>query len=360
LDNGVARFDNIRKVTEDYVASLQKESGDARALLCHHFLQYNAVLSGGQYLMGKIAEKENIDTTNGPDGWILDPSGVAFYIFNGLKHPAGRVQQYMSDLDRIPLTDADREEMLSVMKRIYQQTSDAMDAAHAIAVQEGYKPQAVKDKQNDATKRDAPGKMRLSLKQLRAFDGQNGPVYVSLRGRILDVSSSKESYGPGGAYGIFGGRDVTKSLAMMDLSETALDQPGYVPETEAGKKSLEKWWKNLSEKYPEVGQVVEPLQLSLNQLREFDGTSGSRILMSLKGKIFDVTKSKESYGPGGSYCLFAGRDVTKSLSCMNLSEDFLDHPTYIPDTEDAKKSLEKWWKHMSEQYEEVGEVVNVA
>jgi len=339
------------------VESLENEANDAKALLCHHFLQYNAVLSGGQFLMGKIAGKEGIDTNRGPEGWILDPSGVAFYNFDGLKYPAARVQQYMSDMDTIELSDADRQTMLPVMKRIYKQTATAMDAAHQIALREA--PAQVEPKSATPPEPlDATKKLQLTLTQLRKFDGRDGGrILLSLKGKVLDVSGGSDSYGPNGAYGLFGGRDVTKCLALMNLSEEFLDKPEYVPEDEAGEKSLESWWARLSGKYPEVGEIVNPLRLSLEQLRKFDGQQGGRILMSLKGRIIDVTRGAESYGPGGSYSCFAGRDVTKSLALMDLSESCLDQPSYIPENEDSKKSLDSWWARLSGQYPEVGEVV---
>lgn len=355
---GDAKYDGIRRATEEYVEALQKEAGDPKVLLCHHFLQYNAVLSGGQYLMGKIAGKEGIDTESGPSGWILDPSGVAFYVFEGLKHPGSRVQQYMKDMDTIVLSDADREAMLPVMKRIYKQTAAAMDAAHQIAVLEGEEAPVVAQGDPVSKPLDANGALRLTLKQLKKFDGKDGGrILLSLKGKILDVTSGAESYGPGGSYSLFGGRDVTKCLALMDLSPEFLDQPDYLPETEAGKKSLESWWTRLSSKYAEVGGVVEPLALSLGQLRQFDGRDGGRILISLKGRIIDVTAGAEHYGPGGSYSLFAGRDVTKSLALMSLSEEHLDKPEYVPENADAQKSLDSWWARLSGQHPEVGEVV---
>lgn len=360
LDTSDPKFDAIRKVTEDYVEALQKEGRDPKALLCHHFLQYNAVLSGGQYLMGRIAGKEGIDTTSGPNGWILDPSGVAFYNFDGLKSTAVRVQQYMKDMDTIELSDADREAMLPIMKRIYQQTAEAMDAAYQIAVQEGL-PQEDETpikKESPLERTQIKTNLKLTLKELRQFDGKDGgTILMGLKGKILDVTSGRESYGPGGSYSIFGGRDVTKCLALMNLSEEFLDQPDYAPEDEAGQKSLDAWLARLGEKYPEVGQVVKPMKLSLEELRKFDGRDGGRILMSLRGKIIDVTKGKESYGPGGSYSLFAGRDVTKSLALMNLSEDHLDQPGFTPDSADGKKSLDTWWSRLSGTYPEVGELI---
>jgi len=181
-------------------------------------------------------------------------------------------------------------------------------------------------------------------------------IFLSLQAKILDVSTGAGAYGPGGPYHLFAGRDVTKSLALMDLSEESLDQPDYAPDTEDAKKSLESWKKRLLSKYTVVGELVQPLHLTLEELRSFNGRDGGRILLSLSGRIIDVTEAAATYGPGGPYNLFAGRDVTKSLALMDLREDFLDEPTYQPETEDAKKSLTSWWSRLSSKYPEVGKV----
>merc|ERR1711988_366026 len=136
-----------------------------------------------------------------------------------------------------------------------------MDAAHQIALQEA--PANVEtERETVSTPAESAEKLQLTLAQLRKFDGKDGGrILVSLKGRILDVSSGAESYGPDGPYALFGGRDVTKCLALMNLSEDFLDQHEYVPEDEDGKKSLDSWWSRLSGKYPEVGEIVHPLRL---------------------------------------------------------------------------------------------------
>merc|ERR1711879_1089548 len=184
------------------------------------------------------------------------------------------------------------------------------DAAHDIAPRDSKAYEEVKAKKLDTpmTKED----LRLTLAALRKFDGSNGDrILFSLQGKIIDVTSGAESYGPGGPYHLFAGHDVTKCLAMMDLSETSLDDLDFVPETEDSKKSLESWYNRLTAKYEVVGELVKPIKLTLSELQAFDGKDGGKIFVSLSGKIIDVTEGAASYGPGGSYSLFAGRDVTK-------------------------------------------------
>ncbi|CAM8910022.1 unnamed protein product [Rhodiola kirilowii] len=64
------------------------------------------------------------------------------------------------------------------------------------------------------------------------------------------------------------------------------------------------------------------LQLSAQQLRQFDGTDPSKpIYLAVKGRIFDVTSGKSFYGPGGAYEMFAGKDASRALAKMSKNED---------------------------------------
>lgn len=347
-----AKYAKMRAVAEAYVRDLQQEAGDAKALLCHHFLHYNAVLSGGQFLSGQICAVESINTE-------VDSTGVSFYIFPEVKRPAARVKQYLIDMDTIDLSDEDRDRMVPIMRRVYDDMGKIFDAAHEIAPRDGRAYEATRADKLLGTP-DAKEDLRLTLAALRKFDGSDGSrILLSLQGKIIDVTAGAESYGPGGSYNLFAGHDVTRCLAMMDLGEASLDDLDFVPETEDSKKSLESWHKRLTAKYAIVGELVKPIKLTLDELRAFDGQDGGKIFVSLSGRIIDVTEGAASYGPGGSYSLFGGRDVTKNLALMDLSEESLNQPRFVPETEDAKKSLESWWQRLTAKYPHVGEVVGV-
>ncbi|CAJ0841358.1 11631_t:CDS:2 [Entrophospora sp. SA101] len=54
----------------------------------------------------------------------------------------------------------------------------------------------------------------------------------------------------------------------------------------------------------------------------YDGTDASQpIYVAIKGTIFDVTTKRESYGPGGSYNVFAGKDASKALGMGSLQPE---------------------------------------
>lgn len=86
------------------------------------------------------------------------------------------------------------------------------------------------------------------------------------------------------------------------------------------------------------------LRLTLEEMRQFDGREGGRILLSVQGKILDVSEGRENYGPDGSYEVFAGRDITKNLAMYDIGEEFLDQPDFVPENEDTKESFDTWYE----------------
>lgn len=58
---------------------------------------------------------------------------------------------------------------------------------------------------------------------LLKYNGKdNAPVYLAVRGKVYDVSSGRNFYGPGGPYENFAGRDATRGLACQSFDEEML------------------------------------------------------------------------------------------------------------------------------------------
>ena len=88
------------------------------------------------------------------------------------------------------------------------------------------------------------------------------PVYLAVRGKIFDVTSGRNFYGPGGPYQNFAGRDASRGLAFGSFDEEMLTQDLQGPlDTlqdlgEAEWEALRGWEERFQEKYLVVGELV--------------------------------------------------------------------------------------------------------
>ncbi|CAO2820375.1 probable steroid-binding protein 3 [Amaranthus tricolor] len=99
--------------------------------------------------------------------------------------------------------------------------------------------------------------MEFTLQQLKNYDGSDPskPIYVAIKGRVFDVSTGKNFYGPGGAYAIFAGKDASRALAKMSKNEEdVVSSIDGLSEKEL--EVLADWEKKFEAKYPVVGRVV--------------------------------------------------------------------------------------------------------
>ncbi|OAL49523.1 cytochrome b5 [Pyrenochaeta sp. DS3sAY3a] len=95
------------------------------------------------------------------------------------------------------------------------------------------------------------------------YNGLNGmPVYLAVRGRVFDVTSGRNFYGPGGPYANFAGRDASRGLACGSFDEDMLtkdlDGPLDTLEDLNGeqKEAMRGWEERFEEKYLVVGKLV--------------------------------------------------------------------------------------------------------
>jgi predicted heme/steroid binding protein len=65
-----------------------------------------------------------------------------------------------------------------------------------------------------------------------------------------------------------------------------------------------------------------PVVLTLEELSQYNGTDLSKpIYLAINSTIFDVSASPHTYGPGGSYSVFAGRDATRAFVTGCFADD---------------------------------------
>lgn len=103
--------------------------------------------------------------------------------------------------------------------------------------------------------------LRLTRRQLHAFRGRYGeditPIYISIAGRIFDVSSARRHYGFGETYNILSGTDASHALLTGSLSSNN-DVPFDMTQlSEEDRNTLDKWVTFFSKSYEQVGILVD-------------------------------------------------------------------------------------------------------
>lgn len=53
------------------------------------------------------------------------------------------------------------------------------------------------------------------------------------------------------------------------------------------------------------------------ELAKYKGEDGADIYIALMGRVFDVTRGRDFYGPGGGYSFFSGKATTFSVNNLN-------------------------------------------
>lgn len=231
-------------------------------------------------------------------------------------------------------------------------------AAHAKALAES------RERQEKAKAAKAAIKRRYyTLDELKEFTGEdNKPIYIGVLDEIYDVSAKRDFYGPGEGYHLFAGRDASRALAKMsfepeDLNSDELKDLGFMDQ-----ETLQDWVMKFSlyNGYPNVGRVLRKRDLTVAELRPFNGVDNERkiIYVAINGNIYDVTLDGAAhYGPEGGYKQFAGRDASRALACMSFNDDFLDNPTLEDITDAQRKTLAEWEAKFVSKYPVVGKLL---
>ncbi|KAH6779528.1 membrane-associated progesterone binding protein 3 [Perilla frutescens var. hirtella] len=102
----------------------------------------------------------------------------------------------------------------------------------------------------------------------------------------------------------------------------------------------------------QMGDVTE------EELRAYDGSDNNKpLLMAIKGQIYDVSRSRMFYGPGGPYALFAGRDASRALALMSFdTKDLTGNIEGLSESE--LEVLQDWEYKFMEKYVKVGQLVS--
>ncbi len=102
----------------------------------------------------------------------------------------------------------------------------------------------------------------------------------------------------------------------------------------------------------------EERDYTLAELGAFDGRDPERpILFAVQGKVFDVTRGRDFYGPNGPYGIFAGKDCTRALAKMSFDpEDCVGDVSGL-DAYELEK-LEEWVQSFEMKYPVLGKLVD--
>jgi len=104
-----------------------------------------------------------------------------------------------------------------------------------------------------------------------------------------------------------------------------------------------------------LGSVVESRIISQVELAAANGENDSKIYISAKGLVFDMSeKGRDFYGPGGGYHLFAGKNAQRALALMSLKHEDVDN-TEISDLKESDiKILDDWISKYFDKYTMIG------
>lgn len=102
---------------------------------------------------------------------------------------------------------------------------------------------------------------------------------------------------------------------------------------------------------------IQPRMWTVEDLAPYNGTDENLpILLGILGSVFDVTKGRSHYGPGGGYHHFSGRDASRAFVSGNFTGDGLtDSLQGLSGVE--MNSIVDWRKFYFERYISVGKLV---
>ncbi|CAD6185047.1 unnamed protein product [Caenorhabditis auriculariae] len=108
---------------------------------------------------------------------------------------------------------------------------------------------------------------------------------------------------------------------------------------------------------PPPPPALKMTDMTLSELNEYDGVKKETILFALNGTIYDVTRGKSFYGPGGPYGALAGHDATRALATMStdaVKNEWDDLSGLSPQ---EKETAEEWEQSFKFKYLAVGRLV---
>lgn len=94
-----------------------------------------------------------------------------------------------------------------------------------------------------------------------------------------------------------------------------------------------------------------PVNLTIEELAQHDGTNSHPLYVAINGSVYDVSLSPMIYGPGGPYAKFAGRDAARAwvTGCFG-KEDELTYDLRGLDDDETKNAIHNWQGFYNQHY----------
>lgn len=105
--------------------------------------------------------------------------------------------------------------------------------------------------------------------------------------------------------------------------------------------------------------TMEKRDFTLDELKPYNGVENERILIAVNGKVFDVSRGRENYGPDGPYHVFAGHDASRGLATFSIdSSNIKDSYDDLSDLNSLQmESVFEWEMQFMEKYDHVGKLL---
>ncbi|XP_066913673.1 membrane-associated progesterone receptor component 2-like [Clytia hemisphaerica] len=104
---------------------------------------------------------------------------------------------------------------------------------------------------------------------------------------------------------------------------------------------------------------MEKRDFTLEELKPYNGVDDPRILIAVNGKVFDVSRGHNNYGPDGPYHVFAGRDASRGLGTFSIdASTFKDGYDDLSDLNSMQMdSVLEWEMQFQEKYVHIGRLL---
>ncbi|CAH4036547.1 unnamed protein product [Pieris brassicae] len=107
---------------------------------------------------------------------------------------------------------------------------------------------------------------------------------------------------------------------------------------------------------PELPKIRKDMTVA--ELRHYDGNQpDGRVLVAVNGWIFDVTRGRRFYGPGGPYAAFGGKDATRGLATFSVTSSDKEYDDLSDLNSMEMDSIKEWEAQFRENYDLVGKLL---